>query len=117
MRHKKKGKKFKRKRDQRKSLLRNLAINFILKEKIKTSKEKAKETSRFVERLITLAKKGDLASYRLIISRLGNNKEAAKKLKEISQRYKERNGGYTRVLKLGKFRKGDGAEIALLEFV
>jgi len=117
MRHRKKGRKFKRKRDQRKALLRNLAIHLILNERIQTTKERAKETSRFVEKLITLAKKDNLASYRLVISRLGGNKKAAKKLKEISQRYKERPGGYTRVLKLGKFRKGDGAELALVEFV
>ncbi|HDM31996.1 MAG TPA: 50S ribosomal protein L17, partial [bacterium] len=71
MRHRKKGKKFKRKRDQRRALLRNLAIEFILKGKLQTTKEKAKETSRFVEKLITLAKKNNLASYRLILARLG----------------------------------------------
>ncbi len=117
MRHRKKKKTLQRKRDKRRALIRNLAINLILNKKIITTKEKAKETARFLERLITLLKKNNLASYRLVISRLGGNKKTARILKEISQRYLERKGGYTRILKLAKFRKGNGAQLVVLEFV
>ncbi len=117
MRHQKTGRKLKRKKDQRKSLLRLLAASFILKERIQTTKAKADETKRFVERLLTLAKKQDLSSYRLILSRLQNEKAAKKLFKEIAPKYLERKGGYTRIVKTGEFRKRDGSDKIILEFV
>jgi len=117
MRHRKKGKKLHRKRDERLALKRILAVNLIKRKRIYTTKAKAKELQRFIERLITLAKKGDLAHYRLVISRLGN-KEAAKELyQKIAPKYKERKGGYTRIIKTSKATKKDGSFLSLIEFV
>lgn len=117
MRKLKKGRILSRKRDQRKALLRSLARNLVLKEKISTTEAKAKEVRPFVEKLITKAKKGDLSSFRLVLSALANEKETARKLiKEIAPRYKARPGGYTRIIKLGP-RKSDGARMAIIEFV
>lgn len=85
--------------------------------RIKTTVAKAKETRRFVERLVTLAKKQNLHSYRLVVARLRGHKAAAQKLfKELAPQYAQRPGGYTRIIKLGP-RPGDRAEMALLEFV
>jgi large subunit ribosomal protein L17 len=115
MRKRKKGRKFHRKKDQRKALLKSLAEALVLKERIETTQAKAKELSRFVEKLITKAKKGDLAARREIARFL--SKEATKTLVDkIAPRYKERQGGYTRILKLGP-RKGDSAKMAIIEFV
>jgi large subunit ribosomal protein L17 len=106
--------KLSRKRDQRKALLKSLAENLFLKEKIVTSEAKAKELSRFSERLIEKAKVGDLASKRYLAKFFKRN--LVKKISEISQRYKERKGGYTRILKLGP-RKSDGAKMAQIELI
>jgi large subunit ribosomal protein L17 len=106
--------KLSRKRDQRKALLRSLAENLFLKEKIVTSEAKAKELRRFSERLIEKAKAGDLASKRYLAKFFKRN--LVKKISEISQRYKERKGGYTRILKLGP-RKSDGAKMAQIELI
>lgn len=117
MLHRKKGKKFHREAGQRKSLLRSLAANFILKGKISTTSVRAKETRVFVEKLISLAKKQNLSSYRLIVSRLQDRKAAKKLFEEISSKYTGKSGGYTRIIKTGDFRKRDGAELVILEFV
>ena len=117
MLHQKKGKKFHRKRDQRKSLLKSLAANFILRERIYTTEAKAKETKIFVEKMISLAKKKDLSSYRLLISRLQDKKAAKKLFEDISPKYLERKGGYTRIVKTSDFRKRDGVKLVILEFV
>jgi large subunit ribosomal protein L17 len=85
-----------------------------LKEKIVTTQAKAKELSRFSERLIEKAKVGDLASKRYLAKFFKRN--LIKKISEISQRYKERKGGYTRILKLGP-RKSDGAKMAIVELI
>jgi large subunit ribosomal protein L17 len=106
--------KLSRKRNQRKALLRSLAENLFLKEKIVTTQAKAKELSRFSERLIEKAKIGDLASKRYLAKFFKRN--LIKKISEISQRYKERKGGYTRILKLGP-RKSDGAKMAIVELI
>ncbi len=106
--------KLSRKRDQRKALLRSLAENLFLKEKIITTKAKAKELASFSERLIEKAKVGNLASKRYLARFF--RKDIVKKISEIAQRYKDRKGGYTRILKLGQ-RKSDGAEMAVIEFV
>lgn len=115
MRKRKKGRKFSRKMNQRRALLRSLGRALILKEKIKTTEAKAKEVSGFIEKQITLAKIGNLNSRRLLIKNF--SKEIVKKLvEEIAQRYKERKGGCTRVIKLGP-RKSDGARMAIIELV
>lgn len=115
MRHLKKGRKFHRKRDQRKALLRSLGQELILKEAIITTLAKAKEVQRFIEKKIERAKKGDLQSIRLL--RKDFSKESTFKLiKTIAQRYKERQGGYTRIVKIGP-RQSDGAEITKIELI
>ena len=114
MRKYKKGRKLSRKRNQRKALLKSLAGNLFLKEKIKTTKAKAKEIAGFSEKLITKAKKGDLSSKRLLGALL--TKKIAKKLvDEIAPRYKDRKGGYTRLYNLGKYK--DGTAKVRLELV
>lgn len=115
MRKRKKGRRLSRKKSQRKALLRSLANALILKEKIKTTEAKAKEVFLFVEKQIALSKKADLSARKLLSSRLPS--AAAKKLsEEISVRYKDRKGGYTRIMKLGQ-RKSDGARMAIIELV
>lgn len=117
MYHNKKGRRLGRRPDHRVALIRNMAISLIEAERIETTVPRAKELRRFVERLVTYAKRGELHGRRLIISRLGNNPEAAAKLiDEIAPRYEKRAGGYTRVLKTG-FRRGDAASTALIEWV
>jgi len=115
MRKLKKGRKLSRKRKQRKALLRSLARALFLKEKIKTTEAKAKEVRPFAEKLITKAKKGDLSSRRILLRYF--SKDLVKKLvDEIGPRYKERKGGYTRIIKLGP-RQSDGARMAIIELV
>lgn len=115
MRHLKKGRKLSLKRDQRRALLRSLAANFLLKEKIKTTEAKGKELRPFVEKFITRAKKNDLASRRYLLRYF--SKPIVKKLiEEIGPRYKNRKGGYTRIIKLGP-RRSDGAEMVIVELV
>lgn len=115
MRKLKKGRKLSRKRNQRKALLKSLTGNLLLREKIKTTEAKAKEFSRFAEKCITRAKKGDLASRR-ILAKYFSKKIVKKLIEEIGPRYKERRGGYTRIIKLGP-RKSDGARMAVIELV
>lgn len=117
MRHLKKGKKFGRLKGQRKHFLRNLASDLIRKEKIETTETRAKAVRPIVEKLVTLAKKQNLASRRLLISRLHNARVAKKILEEIAPRYLERKGGYLRITKSSKARKRDGAGLATIEFV
>jgi len=117
MRHGNNKRKFGRVRKVRKALINSLALNLIVRGKIKTTEPKAKELRPFMEKIITSAKKGDTATRRLIISKLSNRRGEVKKLFEvIAPKYKERSGGYTRVLKLGA-RKSDGAKMAIIEFV
>ncbi len=115
MRKRKCGRKLSRKRNQRKALLKALANALVLKEKIKTTEAKAKEISKFTEKFITLAKKGTLSSRRLLI-RFFSKKAVKKLVDEIGPRYKERKGGYTRIIKLGP-RKSDGAKMAIIELI
>lgn len=115
MRKLKQGRKLSRKRNQRKALLKSLASAIFLHKKIKTTEAKAKEVSRFVEKCITRAKKGDLSSRRILAKYF--SKDLNKKLiDEIAPKYKDRKGGYTRIIKLGP-RKSDGAKIAIIELV
>lgn len=115
MRKLKKGRKLSRKCAQRRALLKSLARSLVLKEKIRTTEAKAKELRPFVEPLITRAKKGDLSAVRFL-QRYFEKALAAKIVKELGPRYKERQGGYTRVIKLGP-RKSDGARMAIIELV
>ena len=115
MKKRKKGRKLSRKRNQRGALLKNLALTLILKEKIKTTEAKAKEVSSFFEKFLTKAKKGDLASRRFL-AKFFPPKIVKKLVDEIAPRYKDRPGGYTRIIKLG-LRKSDGAKMAIIELV
>ncbi|PIZ85701.1 50S ribosomal protein L17 [Candidatus Nomurabacteria bacterium CG_4_10_14_0_2_um_filter_33_9] len=117
MRHHNTKRKFGKDKNQKKALLNSLALNLIVRGKIKTTEPKAKELRPFMEKLITKAKKGDIATRRVVVSKLSNRSKEVKKLFEIiAPKYKDQNGGYTRVLKLGT-RKSDGAKMAIIEFV
>jgi large subunit ribosomal protein L17 len=117
MRHQKTRHKLSRDSAHRKALLMNLMREVIDHERIETTQAKAKAVKPEVERLITLAKRGDLHARRQALSALGQDKFVVYKLfEEIAPRYAERPGGYTRILKLGP-RKSDSTEMALLELV
>lgn len=116
MRHLNKVKKFHRKRDQRRALFKILAHHLIINGRIKTTTERAKYLKRIVEKLITIAKKQNLASLRRLLSKLPK-KSAYKLYHEIAPKYLDRNGGYTRIVKLPLRRKGDNAELSFIEFV
>ena len=116
MRHRKAFRKLNRTAEHRKALFANMAAALIKHEQITTTLHKAKDLRRVTERLITLAKRGDLHARRLAISRLRDEKIVAKLFDTIGPRYKTREGGYTRVLKAG-FRYGDNAPIAVIELV
>ena len=117
MRHGNNKRKFGRVRKVRNALINSLALNLIMREKIKTTLPKAKEVRPFIEKLVTSAKRNDMATRRLVISSLSNRRTEVKKLFEvIAPKYIDRKGGYTRVLKLGT-RISDGAQMAIIEFV
>jgi len=116
MRHRKKTKILDRKKASRNALLRNLATSVIIYEKIKTTKAKAKTVKPLVEKIITTAKKNDLTARRNLLKVLYHKKAVNKALEVLGPRYKDRKGGYTRIINLGK-RQGDGAEIVQIEFV
>lgn len=116
MRHRRRVKHFSRKPSARKALIRGLVESLVEHGRIKTTVEKAKETRRHVERAITLGKKGTIAARRLILSRYPQDKVVSTIVDDLSVRFKDRNGGYTRIIKLGK-RPGDMAEMAFIEFV
>ena len=117
MRHHKKGRAFGRVDKVKKGLIKSLARSLILKEKITTTEAKAKELRPYVEKLVTKAKNDTLASRRLILSRLGDQKSIVSKMfKIIGPRYEKRSGGYTRITKLG-IRLKDSSKQALIEFV
>ena len=117
MRHQRNRHKLSRDTAHRKALLMNLSKELIEHERIETTEAKAKAVKPEVEKLITLARRGDLHARRRALSALGQDKFAVYKLfEEIAPRYSERPGGYTRILKLGP-RKSDSTEMALLELV
>ena len=117
MRHQRTRHKLSRTASHRKSLLRNLAKEVIDHERIKTTEAKAKAVKPEVEKLITLAKRGDLHSRREALSALGQDKFVVYKLfEEVAPRYADRPGGYTRILKLGP-RRSDATEMVFLELV
>ncbi|OAB56100.1 50S ribosomal protein L17 [Phormidium willei BDU 130791] len=116
MRHGKSGRKLNRTASHRKAMFANMAASLIKHEQIVTTLPKAKELRRVAERLVTLGKKGGLARRRQAFATLRNDALVAKLFDELAERYKERSGGYTRVLKAG-FRHGDMAPIAVIELV
>ena len=116
MRHRVKGKKLSRDSAQRKALLRNLVTSFLEKERIRTTLAKAKSTRPIAEKMITLGKNNSLHSRRLALRFIYKRDVVKKLFNEISPRFSERPGGYTRIIKIGP-RAGDGAEMAILELV
>lgn len=119
MRHGKSFKRLGRRQELKWALLRNMAISLIEHERVSTTLTRAKVVRPVVERLITLAKRGEnpLHARRLLLSRLYNNEKTVSKLvDDLADRYKERPGGYTRIVKTG-FRRGDAADTAFIELV
>ena len=116
MRHAKLGRKLGRKTANRKALMMNLASSLIEHKKIKTTDAKAKELRRFIEPLITFAKKGDIHSRRQVLKKIPHKPVVRELFDKIGPQYAERNGGYTRIIKLG-FRENDCAPISLIELV
>lgn len=116
MRHGISGRKLGRKTGHRNALLRNLAAALIKHEQIKTTLPKAKELRPYVEKLITLAKRGGLSNRRLAMSRLGDEAQLKKLFDVLAERYGDREGGYTRVLRAG-VRAGDAVQMAIIELV
>ena len=116
MRHGISGRKLNRTKAHRRALFANLAANLIKHEQIKTTLPKAKDLRPIVEKLITLAKKGDLASRRQAYAFLYDQEIAKKLFDVLGQRYAGRNGGYLRIIKAG-YRFGDAAPMAIIEFV
>jgi large subunit ribosomal protein L17 len=114
MRHRKKSEKFSRSRAQRKALIKSLLRAVIINERITTTTSKAKHLRAQVDKLITLAKKGTLASRRMAFAALGDHKLVRRLFDVIGPRFTHIKGGYTRVLKAG-VRKGDGASLAVFE--
>jgi len=115
MRDLRKGRKLGRVKNQREALLKALAVNLIMHNKIKTTTAKAKELRPFIERQVSYAKKGGVLGMRQVKKTL--SKVAAEKLvKEIAPKYTDRNGGYTRITK-GLRRVGDAAEVSIIEFI
>ncbi|UCC48091.1 MAG: 50S ribosomal protein L17 [Gemmatimonadota bacterium] len=116
MRHRRKGRQLSRTASHRKAMLSNMATSLFRHERIRTTTAKAKELRPFAERLITLARRGDLHARRQA-ARTIHDKEALSKLFDtLGPRYANRDGGYVRILKIGR-RKGDGAEIALVQLL
>jgi len=116
VRHRKKGRKLSRTPSHRKATLRNLASSLFRHGRIETTTAKAKELRPFAERLITLARRGDVHARRLAARKIQDRQVLGALFDDIAPRYMERPGGYTRILKLGN-RKGDAAEMSLIELV
>jgi large subunit ribosomal protein L17 len=116
MRHKKLKGKLGRTSSERSSLLANLSISLITHKKIETTYAKAKEVRKYIEKLVTTAKNNNLSAQRKILKVIKNRQASKILFEEISPKYLERNGGYTRIVKTG-FRKGDAAPLAVIEFI
>ena len=116
MRHRTKGRKLSRTKQPREMMLRNLACNVLIYEKVKTTEAKAKEVKPLVEKSITTAKKGSLTARRRLLSTLPQENAVRKLMEVLGEKYKERPGGYTRIVRLGN-REGDGAEVVQIELV
>ena len=116
MRHRISGRKLNRKTSHRMALLKNLAKSLITNEQIETTLPKAKELRSFIEPLITLAKDDSVSNRRLAFSKLRNKAAVGKLFSDLGPRFKDRPGGYSRIIKIG-FRKGDAAPISFIELV
>ncbi len=116
MRHQRVMKKFGRSTAHRKAMMKNMVTNLILAESIQTTLPKAKQVRKDAEKMVTIARKGTLAARRLAASRLFQPKAVKKLFDKIVPAMEGRNGGYTRILKLGT-RKGDGAQMAIIQWV
>ncbi|NPA33226.1 MAG: 50S ribosomal protein L17 [Aquificae bacterium] len=117
MRHRVKKKHFDRTKEQRLALYRALARALILDERIETTVERAKALRSFIEPLVELGKEGTLHARRLALSRLPDKPAISKLFEEIAPRFEDRKGGYIRIIKLPLRRKGDGAQMAIVEWV
>ena len=115
-RHGYKGRKFGRERDQRRALLKGLATSLVMEERIETTLPKAKELVRYIEKLITKAKKGDLANRRAVIAGLSTQIAAVKLVDQIAPQLTGRTSGHVHVERT-RLRVGDGAQMAVIEFV
>lgn len=115
-RHGYKGRKFGRETDQRRALIKGLATSLVMEERIETTLPKAKELVRYIEKLITKAKKGDLANRRAVIAGLSTQVAAVKLVDQIAPQLSGRTSGYVRVERT-RLRVGDGAQMAIIEFV
>ncbi|WP_138204894.1 50S ribosomal protein L17 [Haloimpatiens lingqiaonensis] len=102
--------------DHRRAMLRNLVTSFLKNEKIETTETRAKETKKLAEKMITLAKRGDLHARRQVAAFVQEKEVVEKLFSDIAPKYAERNGGYTRIYKVGP-RRGDAAEVVILELV
>lgn len=116
MRHRKQGRKLNRTQSHRKAMFKNMSVSLLTHEQIVTTLPKAKELRAVVDKLITLGKRGDLHARRQAASQLQSNEAVQKLFSTLAERYKDRPGGYTRVLKAG-FRYGDNAPMAVIELV
>ncbi len=116
MRHRVAFRKLGRNTAHRIAMLRNMVTSLLEKERIKTTLPKAKEVRRLAEKMITLGKRGDLHARRQALAFIRDKSVVKKVFDELSKRYADRNGGYTRIIKLG-WRKGDCAEMAIIELV
>ena len=114
MRHRRQTKRFNRNPKERRAMLENLVTSLLAHQQITTTLEKAKEARKLAEHVITLGKNDSLHSRRQVFSYLQDHALTSKLFKEVAPRFKSRNGGYTRILQLDR-RKGDGAQLALLE--
>ena len=115
MRHGDKNRKFGRERGQRRAFLKSLMRNLVLRKKMTTTVARAKEIRPLIEKMLTKGKNPTLANRRLLIAQLGDERDAARIIK-VAEDYKERQGGYLRITKMGP-RKGDAAQMAVIEFV
>lgn len=116
MRHHDSKRKFGRERKVRRALLKSLASSLIIKKKIKTTDAKARELRPYIEKMVTRAKRNDVPSRRAMVSEIGTKKAVKILFDDIAPSYKERPGGYTRIVKLPR-RMGDGSKMAVIEFV
>jgi large subunit ribosomal protein L17 len=116
MRHGKAGSKLGRTSSHRKAMLRNMVTSFLKYEKVKTTDIKAKELKKVAEKMITLGKRGDLHARRQALAFVRDPAVVGKLFSELSERYRERAGGYTRIVKMG-YRTGDNAPLSIVEFI
>lgn len=116
MNHRKAGKRLGRNTSHKKAMLRNLVTSLLEHERVVTTKPKAKEARRYADKMITLAKRGDLHARRQALSFIQDKKVVGKLFEELGEEYMGRNGGYTRIIQTGP-RQGDAAPMAILELV